>query len=52
MQERFAAAYRAAGGTVDLEIFPDAPHIFALMPGPNSERAISLMKVFIARQFR
>ena len=33
MQERFATAYRAAGSTVDLEVFPDAPHMFALSPG-------------------
>ena len=52
MQERFATAYRAAGGTVDLEIFPDAPHIFALSPGPDSERSLSLMKTFIVRQLR
>jgi acetyl esterase len=52
MQERFAAAYRAAGGVVDLEIFPDMPHLFALEPGPNTERAIGLMKAFIARQLK
>jgi len=52
MQQRFATAYRAAGGTVDLEIFPDAPHIFALSPGPDSERSLSLMKTFIVRQLR
>ncbi len=52
MQERFTAAYRAQGGSVDLEIFPDMPHLFALQPGPNTERAIALMKAFIQRQFK
>jgi len=50
LQERFAAAYRAAGGSVELEIFPDQPHLFTRQPGPDTDRAHALMKDFIARQ--
>ena len=46
----FEAAYRAAGGHVELELFPGMPHIFGNTPGPESDRAIELMKAFIARQ--
>jgi dipeptidyl aminopeptidase/acylaminoacyl peptidase len=47
--ERFAAAYREAGGELELELFPDMPHLFANSPGPESERALALMKKFVAR---
>ena len=47
---KFEAAYRAAGGHVELELFEGMPHGFGNMPGPESERAIELMKGFIARQ--
>ena len=48
--EKFEAAYRAAGGHVELELFPGMPHVFGNTPGPESDRAIELMKGFIARQ--
>ena len=47
---KFEAAYRAAGGHIELELFPGMPHLFGNTPGPESERAIELMKGFIARQ--
>ena len=47
---KFEASYRAAGGHVELELFPGMPHLFGNQPGPESERAIELMKGFIARQ--
>jgi acetyl esterase/lipase len=50
LQERFAAAYRAAGGNAELEIFENQPHGFATRPGPETDRALALMKAFIARQ--
>lgn len=46
---RFVAAYRA-GGIVELERFPDIPHGFARNPGAESDRALELMKAFVARQ--
>lgn len=50
MQERFVEAYRAAGGEIELEVFPDMPHGFARSPGPDTDRALGLMRGFIARQ--
>jgi len=52
MQERFAAAYRATGGSVELEIFPNIPHAFTLTAGPATDRALALMKAFISQQLR
>ena len=48
--QKFETAYRAAGGDIELELFPGMPHRFGNTPGPESERAIELMKGFIARQ--
>lgn len=50
MIERFAASYRAAGGHLELELFPDQPHGFANRAGPESERALALMVAFVRRQ--
>ena len=47
--EQFALDYRAAGGDIELELFPDMPHLFGNTPGPESDRAIALMKKFAAR---
>ncbi len=52
MQERFVAAYRAAGGSIELVTFPNTPHAFTVRPGPETDRAIALMKAFIARQLQ
>ena len=48
--EKFEATYRAAGGDIERELFPGMPHQFGNIPGPASERAIEIMKGFIARQ--
>ncbi len=50
MSKRFVASYRAAGGQAELELFPDMPHGFGNQPGPEAERALALMKAFVARQ--
>ncbi len=47
--EQFVAAYREAGGDIELEFFPGMPHLFGNTPGPDSDRAIVLMKQFVAR---
>jgi acetyl esterase len=49
MQERFARAYRAAGGTAELEIFANMPHLFVEEPGPATKRAFELIKGFSSR---
>ena len=46
----FETSYRAAGGHVELELFEGMPHGFGNIPGAESQRAIELMKGFIARQ--
>jgi acetyl esterase/lipase len=52
MTERFLAAYRAAGGAIALEVFPGMGHGFGNPPGPDMERALALMKAFVARQLQ
>lgn len=50
MTERFVAAYRRAGGAVELEVFPNVGHAFANFPGEAADRCIDRMRAFIARQ--
>ncbi len=50
MQQRFAASYRAAGGKIQLELLPGAPHNFVNTAGANLDRALGLMRAFIAQQ--
>ena len=52
VQEHFVATYRAAGGEVDYEVFPGAEHRWIIQPGPQTDRAIDMIKAFIARQLR
>ena len=46
----FEEAYTAAGGSLQLEWFSGMPHQFARDPGAESDRAIEIMRSFIARQ--
>ena len=48
--ESFVASYRPAGGEIELEVFPGMPHRFGEDPGPETDRALGLMKGFVARQ--
>jgi acetyl esterase/lipase len=52
MAQRFAAAYRAAGGKAVLETFADQPHTFVTREptSPASLRAIELIQRFVARR--
>lgn len=52
VQEKFAASYRAAGGECQLEIFAGCEHMWVKDPGPETDRAIEIVKAFIARQLR
>ncbi|MDE2939768.1 MAG: alpha/beta hydrolase [Chloroflexota bacterium] len=47
--QRFDTAFRTAGGDIQVEYFPEQVHGFGNMPGPESDRAIGLIKAFIAR---
>ena len=49
IQEKFAAAYRAAGGDCQLHVFPDSEHEWVAKPGPQTDRAREMLKGFIAR---
>ena len=46
----FEESYTAAGGSVQLEWFRGMPHQFAREPGAESDRAVEIMRSFIARQ--
>jgi len=52
VQERFVAAYRKAGGKIDYEVYPGCEHRWIIKPGPQTDRAIDMIKAFIARQLR
>jgi acetyl esterase/lipase len=50
VQEHFVATYRTAGGEIDYEVFPGCEHRWIIHPGPQTDRAIDMIKAFIARQ--
>lgn len=50
--KRFLEAYRAAGGNMELEYFPDMPHGFGNEPSSETDRALELVKAFVARQLK
>ena len=50
VQERFAASYRAAGGEIDFEIYPGCEHRWIIQPGPQTDRAIEMIKAFIVNR--
>ena len=47
--ERFVETYLEKGGAVDITYFPGMSHAFAQQPGPDTDRAIGLMKDFLTR---
>jgi acetyl esterase len=50
VQERFCATYRKAGGEIGYELFLGCEHRWVANPGPQTERAVEVIKEFIARQ--
>lgn len=48
-QERFATAYRAAGGDCELTVYEGCGHIWIEDPGPQTDRAHAQLKAFVAR---
>lgn len=52
MADRFAAAYRRAGGALELVKFPGQPHAFTARDptAPESRRALDLIAGFVRRQ--
>ena len=51
-QKKFAASYEAAGGSIRLEIFEGAQHEWVATPGPLTDRAHEMVKMFIARHLK
>jgi acetyl esterase/lipase len=51
-QAKFVAAYKAAGGDVQYEVFEGSEHEWVATPGPQTDRAREMVKAFIARQLR
>jgi len=52
IQEKFAAAYKAAGGECQYQLFENCEHEWVATPGPQTDRARELVKNFIARHVR
>jgi dipeptidyl aminopeptidase/acylaminoacyl peptidase len=52
VQEKFAAAFRAAGGVYELTGFEGSKHEWVAEPGPQTDRAREMVKAFIARQLK
>jgi acetyl esterase len=52
IQEKFVAAYKAAGGQVQFQIFEGAEHEWVANEGPQTDRAREMVKAFIARQLK
>ncbi|MSQ51362.1 MAG: alpha/beta hydrolase [Betaproteobacteria bacterium] len=52
MQENFAAAYRAAGGDVQYQLYEECDHEWIAQPGEQTDRAHAMVKAFIARQLQ
>jgi acetyl esterase/lipase len=51
-QARFVAAYKAAGGDCQYEVFEGSEHEWVATPGPQTDRAREMVKAFIARQLK
>jgi acetyl esterase len=52
IQEKFAAAYKAAGGDIQYQLFEGCEHEWVATPGPQTDRAREMVKAFIARQLK
>jgi acetyl esterase/lipase len=52
VQQKFAAAYKAAGGDCQLHVFEDSEHEWVAKPGPQTDRAREMVKAFIARHVK
>jgi acetyl esterase/lipase len=50
VQERFVETYRKAGGKIEYELFLGCEHRWIINPGPQTDRAIDMIKAYIARQ--
>ena len=49
-EDKFGAAYRAAGRDCAVAVFEGCGHIWVLEAGPDTVRGYEMVKAFIARQ--
>jgi len=52
VQEKFAAAYNAAGGHCEFHVFANCEHQWTAKESPDTDRAREMVKAFIARQLK
>jgi len=52
VQEKFAKAYRAAGGDCEYRLFENSVHEWVAEPGPQTDKAREVVKEFIVRQLK
>ena len=52
VQKHFVDTYRAAGGEIDFEVYEGAEHRWIIEPSPQTDRAMDMIKSFIARQLQ
>jgi acetyl esterase len=50
--ERFVEAYAAAGGMIELALFPHAGHGYSREGGPNAHRTLDVINGFVDRQLK
>ena len=50
VQQKFVAAYKAAGGECEFHVFEGSEHEWVAKEGPQTDRAREMVKNFIARQ--
>jgi alpha-beta hydrolase superfamily lysophospholipase len=52
VQEKFVKTYRAAGGDCDYRLFENSVHEWVAEPGPQTDKAVEVVKEFVARQLK
>src|SRR2546430_3252282 len=52
VQEKFAATYNKAGGKCEFHVFEGSEHEWVAKEGPQTDRARTMVKAFIARQLK
>jgi len=52
VQQKFVAAYKAAGGECEFHVFEGSEHEWVAKEGPQTDKARAMVKAFIARQLK
>ncbi len=52
IQEKFVAAYKAAGGSCEYQLFENCEHEWVAKPGPQTDRARYMVKAFVKRNLK